>query len=241
MIKAILVDDESASREILQGLLENFCPQVNIVGLAKDAFEAKELIRSKKPDVVFLDIEMPQKSGIQLIKEQSPIDYKVIFVTAYNDYVLPALRLSAVDYLLKPIDIEELKSAVSKIETGLNKQEQIDSLLYNLSNSKKRIALSQSNRIDFVNLDEILYLKADGNYTTFKLEGNREIVVSKTLKEYESVLPDQIFARCHKSFLINMEQVERFDRDLTLHMKNGDQILVSRYKKDELLNRLMNT
>ena len=238
-IKAIIIEDETGPREVLQDLLENFCPNVHVVGVAANTFDAETLIKQHQPDLLFLDIEMPNRSGIEFLKEQENINYSVIFTTAFDKYAIQAIKLSALDYLLKPIDIKELIKAVHRITIEKEQEhiKKINNLIHN-QNSGQKIALNHSSRIDFIDLDHIIYCKADGSYTNFVLKNKQTIVVSKPLKEFESTLPNDIFFRSHKSYLVNIHAVVHYDKENYLHMSNGEHIMVARSKKEELVNRI---
>ncbi len=235
MIKALIIDDEEAPREILDDLLRNFCPAVQVAGMAKDTFEAEEMIKELQPNLLFLDVEMPRRNGIEFLKEQTDINYHVIFITAYNRYAIEAIKLSALDYLVKPIDIKELVAAVHRVSEEELKKDRINNLLGNAESDTKKIALCHSDGIDFVPTDEILYAEADGSYSTVHLKSGGKIMISKTLKTLEDPLISNGFFRSHKSFLVNLSEIVRYDKEGYLNISNGAKLQVSRGKKDEII------
>lgn len=235
MIKAIIVDDEIAAREVISNLIHDFCPNVQVVAEISDSYEAEKAIMRLQPDLVFLDVEMPKRSGIQFLQSLKKINFDVIFITAFDQYALQALKLSAVDYLLKPVDIKELIQAVHKVQSGKSNLNRVHNLIENSSSNKKKIVLPQADIIDFVEIDNILYCIAEGSYTRFVLNNKREILTSKSLKNYEEILIPEGFYRCHKSYLVNLAAVTRYQRDGALIMSDNASITVSRNKREEIL------
>lgn len=219
MIRAVIVDDELNARENLSYFLNNYCPQVQIIGSAESVSEAVELIQSTHPDLVFLDIEIGEGSGFDVLEAIKNTSTEVIFTTAFNHYAIKAFKFSAIDYLLKPIDIEELKEAVQRAEErvkGNILNNRLDFLLNNLSEPKdkklRRIGLPIQGGIQFFALDEIIRLQSQSNYTTFYLTRNREFLISKTLKEYDEMLCDHGFVRVHQSHLVNIDHVVQYQK-----------------------------
>ena len=219
MIKALIVDDEKKSRESLRMLLNEFCENVEVVGTAESISETLEGINKFEPDVVFLDIRMRRETGFDLFKNLDEINFEVVFTTAYSEYAIKAFKFSAVDYLLKPIDIEELQLSVKKVEERIKAKEfphdRIEALLQNLKpaeSSNHKLALPTAKGLLFVKLKEILYCVGQNNYTEFHLKDNSKIIVSKTLKEYESMLSEHNFFRIHKSYLINLNEIKEYIR-----------------------------
>lgn len=245
-MKAILVDDEPDGIRILQKMLHLHCPQVQVEATCTNATAAKEQISALHPEVVFLDIQMPGKSGLDLLTEISPKDFEVIFVTAYNEYMLQALQYSAADYLLKPVDEDRLIEAVHRVESRLKAggDERTHALLHNLGKTGKpaemRLCLPTLKGFIVLKLEEIIYCEAERSYTIFHLEGNRTITVSKPLLEYDDLLKDTSFLRIHKSFLINLNHVREYQRGEggLVIMTNNAEIEVSRRKKDLFLLRI---
>lgn len=239
-MKAILVDDERNALEMLEWMLQKNCPEVEIVAMCDSPLEGLEKIKSLKPDVIFLDIEMPQLNGFDLLDRLGKHESDVIFTTAYNQFAIKAFKVCALDYLLKPIDPEDLKAAVHKASGKKNKvsQEQLDLLLSYMKPEKpksKRIALTASDHLIFVETEKIIYCESDSNYTIFFLVDGQKVIVSKTLKDVEEILEGSDFFRVHASYLINMKHVSKFTRGDGGYvvMSNNQHITVSRKKKDE--------
>ena len=246
-MKAILVDDEPDGIRTLQKMLGVYCPAVNIVATCSNAAAAKQQIDLLKPDVVFLDIQMPGKTGLEMLTDISPKDFEVIFVTAYNEYMLQALQYSAADYLLKPVDEDRLVEAVHRVEQRLDsakKEDRTNALMHNLSQvghpSAMRLCLPTLKGFIVLKLEEILYCEAERSYTVFHLENNKTVTVSKPLAEYDQLLQDTSFLRVHKSFLVNMMHVKEYQRGEggLVIMSNGAEIEISRRKKDIFLMKV---
>jgi two-component system LytT family response regulator len=203
-------------------------------------------IQQHKPGLVFLDIEMPDKTGFELLNSLPEINFDIIFTTAYNQYAIKAIRFSALDYLLKPVDLDELKGALARVYRKHLKKEQrenIDMLMNNIRSSQpnfSRITLSTQDGLVILHIDEIIYCEASGTYTFFYLKNKEKIVVSKTLKEYEDLLKDHHFFRAHNSFLINLNEVKKYIKGDggSVIMSNGDEVFVSKRRKEEFLASL---
>jgi two-component system, LytTR family, response regulator len=246
-MKAILVDDEPDGIRTLEKMLERHCPSVIIVATCSNAFAAKQEIERLQPDVVFLDIQMPGKTGLELLTEIETKNFEVIFVTAYNEYMLQALQYSAADYLLKPVDEERLIEAVSRVEKRLEegkKEEPTTTLLHNLAKtgnpSEMRLCLPTLKGFIVLKLEEIIYCEAERSYTIFHLDNGKTVTVSKPLLEYDQLLRDTSFLRIHKSFLVNLLHVKEYQRGEggIVILSNGAEIEVSRRKKDEFMMRV---
>lgn len=246
-MKAIIVDDEPDGIRTLQKMLAIICPQVVVAATCSNADTARQQIELLKPDVVFLDIQMPGKTGLELLTEISPKDFEVIFVTAYNDYILQALQYSAADYLLKPVDEDRLLEAVQRVEQRVEagKKDELNSaLMHNLAKTGKpsemRLCLPTLKGFIVLKLDEIVYCEAERSYTVFHLEGNKTVTVSKPLLDYDSLLRDTSFLRIHKSFLINLHHVKEYQRGEggLVIMSNNAEIEVSRRKKELFLMKV---
>lgn len=246
-MKAILVDDEPDGIKTLQKMLERHCPQVKVVATCPNAAMAKQQIETQKPDIVFLDIQMPGKSGMEMIAELNNKEFEIIFVTAHNEYMLQALQYSAADYLLKPVDEDRLIEAVQRAEKRLQeekKEEWTENLLHNLSNkgnpAEMRLCLPTLKGFIILKLDDILYCEAERSYTIFHVEGGKTVTVSKPLVEYENILDSTSFFRVHKSFLINLRHVKEYQRGEggTVIMSNNAEIEVSRRKKEHFLLKI---
>jgi two-component system, LytTR family, response regulator len=243
-MQAILVDDEPDGIRTLQRMLEVHCPHVIVEATCNSAAIAKQKILQLEPDVVFLDIQMPGKSGLDLLTELHEKHFEAIFVTAHNEYMLQALQYSAADYLLKPVDEDRLIEAVQRVEKRLEtgkKEEQTKALLHNLSKAghpaEMRLCLPTLKGFMVLKLDEIIYCEAERSYTVFHLEGNKTVTVSKPLLEYDQILQDTSFLRIHKSFLINLHHVKEYQRGEggMVIMTDNAEIEVSRRKKEMFL------
>lgn len=237
-MKAILVDDEKYSIEILRVMIAKFLPDVEIVASCMDPVQAIEQIRVLKPEIVFLDVQMPRLTGFQLLQQTRRTDFEVIFITSSEEYALEALKAGAIDYLLKPVQPDELKQAYQKVVDKKDNNRQLDRLLHYLKPEKpksRRIALTASDHLVFVDTGDIIYCESDSNYTTFFLPKGEKVVISKTLKDVEELLPREDFFRIHASYLINTKHVTKFTRGDSGHviMSNNQQLSVSRNKKDE--------
>lgn len=247
MIKALVVDDEKKSRESLRMLITEFCDDVEVVGTAGSIAETIEGINKFNPDVVFLDIRLRQETGFDLFKNLDEINFEVVFTTAYSEYAIKAIKFSAVDYLLKPIDIDELQYAVKKVRERIKAQEvpreKIDALLQNLKpneSSNFKIALPTAKGLMFVKLDEIIYCTGHSNYTEFYIKNRAKVVVSKTLKEYESMLSEYNFFRIHKSYLINLNEINEYIRGEGGYviMNDNASLDVSKRRKESFLKEI---
>jgi two-component system, LytTR family, response regulator len=242
----VIVEDETLSLEALKNLLEEFFPSVKVMGTASDVNEAVKVITQLKPDIVFLDIELNPGTGFDVVSQTRTLRYAVIFTTAYEQYAIQAIRFSSVDYLLKPIDLEELSSAIDKAIGQINdrlRQQQIDVLLSNLNsenNLHRKICLASQEGLEFFNVSDILYCQANGAYTEFTTITNRKIMVSKNIKEYENMLPEQFFLRVHNRHLINLTEVKKYIRadGGSIIMNNGDTVYLSPRRKEEFLSRM---
>ncbi|MEO6406740.1 MAG: LytTR family DNA-binding domain-containing protein [Ferruginibacter sp.] len=243
MLSAIIIDDESSSRNALRKKLNSHCTELTIIAECENGEEGIINIEEKKPDIVFLDIEMPRMNGFVMLQQLHNRDFELIFITAYDHYAIQAIKFSALDYLVKPVEIIDLKDAVNK---AAQKRKQasgnarLELLLQNFMNEKKeqqRIAIPSMEGLQFINLNDILYLEAQSNYTTFYLNDSHKLTVSKTLKDFEDLLPLSTFIRIHHSHIINKNHVEKYIRGDGGHviMKNGAALDVARRKKEEFI------
>jgi two-component system LytT family response regulator len=246
-MKAILVDDEADGIRTLQKMLELNCPEVSIEATCLNVEDAKKKLAEVHPDVVFLDVRMPGKSGLDMLAELSDTDFEVIFVTAHNEYMLQALQFSAVDYLMKPVDEDRLIEGVERVKKRLKEKKndgQAEVLLHNISKAgfpmEMRLCLPTQRGFTIVKLEEIVYCEAARSYTVFHLVDKKPIMISKPLFDYDRILSDTIFFRVHKSFLINLMHVKEYTRGEggTVLMSNGMEIEVSRRKKEQFLDRM---
>ncbi len=244
-MQVLIIDNEPSIRTGLQQMLRQYCPVVHTIHEAKGLKDGLEIITNLHPDLVFLDVELDDGTGIELLQKISTIDFQVVFITAHNHYAVEAFKFSAIDFLLKPIDIEELIRSVQRSQSNLDKTKVIEQLRVMQEDrpalqNKKKIVLRDSENLHFVRVADILYCEADGGYTTFFLENGEKILVSKNLKEYESILQLFHFLRVHNSFLVNLEKVEKFDKTEGgyLILSNHSKIPVSHRKKEQVLAEL---
>jgi len=240
-INAVLIDDEKNNLDNLQELLSTYCPKISMAGTALNAEDGKTIILQHQPDIVFLDIQMPDKNGFDLLKELNNYDFEVIFVTAHDQYAIQALRFAAVDYLLKPININELQSAVDRAikKCKLKVQNrQLENLIHLLttqqSKEEQRIALTTLKETRFIKTSEIVRCESSNNYSTFFLQEGESLLVCKPIYEYEEILKDYGFIRCHQSHLVNKRFIKSWKKEYGdfLLLSNGNEIPVSRNKKD---------
>lgn len=241
MLRAILIDDDQSNLSALSEKLLKHCPQVEVIWRCDNGEEGIKAIESEKPDVVFLDIEMPVMNGFVLLHQLKYRNFELIFVTAYDHYAIKAIRYSALDYLVKPVEIEDLKAAITKAEANRNSrnsQLQMELLLEHLNNQQpKRITIPTSDGLRFINVEDIVYLEASNNYTHIYLSTNQKLLVSRTLKDFEDILPSETFLRIHHSTIINKFYVEKYIRGEggQVVMRHGKVLDVSKRKKSEFL------
>jgi len=242
MLRTIIIDDEAHIRQMLERTVNQFCPNIKLVGMADGVKTGMEVIRKHKPDLLLLDIELKDGTGFDLLKNLQPVNFKVIFITAYNQYAVKAFRFSAIDYLLKPIDPEELQEAVQKAEKLMQQDfnTQLDFLEENMEKgdkADKKIIFRTQDNIYLVRVSDINYCGSDGGYTTIHLVNGNQIVVSTGLKDYEDLLREFGFYRIHKSYLINMRHISRFEKAEGgyIILQNEAKIPVATRKREELL------
>jgi two-component system LytT family response regulator len=246
-ITAILVDDEPRGLTSLQKLLQLNCPDVDVIACGGSAEEAKEKITQLHPSLVFLDIAMPGKTGFDLLKDLDKINFEIIFITAYNNYMTQAFRFSAVDYLLKPVDeellVEAVKRAGKRIEEKTGGQH-IETFLHNIQHKgaaqKMKLCIPSLKGFQVVEIQDIIYCEASGNYTNFNFTNRLSICASKPIHEYEELLEDSNFVRIHKSFVVNLEHVKEYIRGEggSVILSSGHEVEVSRRKKDMLMTKM---
>ncbi len=242
MIKAIIIDDEIHCLDTLSILLKDYCPQVQLQGQCRSAKQGIEAIEKFKPDLVFLDIEMPVMNGFELLEQVDEIFFAVIFTTSYDQYAIKAIHCSALDYLLKPIDPTELKHAVKKVEEQrhLPMAEQFQILLKQIhgkNNSFNKIAVPTAEGFELIPADKILYFEANDNYTHLFLKNRNKIIACRTLKEMEEQIQEfTSFLRVHNSYMVNLNEVTKYVRGEGgyLVMSDGSSVNVSRSRKDKL-------
>jgi two-component system, LytTR family, response regulator len=244
MMKAILVDDDTSNLNSLIEKLKRYCTQVEVIATCENAAEGINAINSLQPDIVFLDIEMPVMNGFVMLQQLTFKDFELIFVTAYDHYAINAIRYSALDYLVKPVEIEELVAAVSKAElnrSNKSAKERLDLLLEQFNKKHpKRITIPTLEGLQFINIKDIVYLEASNNYTNIHLQDKSHFLVSRTLKDFEEMLPSENFVRIHNSNIINKDYVEKYIRGEggQVVMKNGNVLDVSKRKKMEFLQAI---
>lgn len=244
-MKAILIDDEDLSLKTLSKLLATHCPEIENLGAFESPEEGREAILASHPDVVFLDIEMPGMNGFELLESLVEINFDVVFTTAYDEYAMRAFKVSAVDYLLKPIDEDELIATVDRIrnqKSHLLSPEHMDLLITNLSSERDfpKLAIPSLESIEFVDVQNITQCVADRNYTIVHTKEGEQHVFSRTLKEIEKLLPAQHFFRTHQSHLVNLNHIKKYLKGSagTLILSDGTHARVAKSKKDALLDRI---
>ena len=242
MIEAVLVDDEEKALQSLQWELTNFSGEIEVIASFTNPFEALEYLRENTPDCLFLDIEMPTMDGFQFIQKLQNRDVAVVITTAYNQYAIQALKNEAIDYLLKPIDADDLKDTIAKIHKHNARHltaERLEKFFagQNKKSQYRKITLNTDGKLMFLDKDDILYAESDGNYSTLFLSDGRKIVMTKKLKEVDQLLPAQIFFRIHNSYIINLEKVKEYLKtDGYVVLEPNHKIPVSRKKKSEFLD-----
>jgi len=241
-MKAIIIDDEPNAVDLLALRLAQIYPQIEVVAACTSSIKGVAAIREYHPDLVFLDIEMPQMNGFQVLEAVEDIPFSLVFVTAYDKFALKAFRYSAVDYLLKPIDTQELRQAIDKVEKQRKtSKEQVSHLRQQLSNIPKgfpeKIALPYQNGVTFVHLQEVVYCESDDSYTKFYLSDGQMYLVTKPLKEIQEILEGREFLRIHRQYLINLNHIKKFVKGEGAYviMANGQSIPVSRLHKERLI------
>lgn len=243
MIKSVIIDNEKKSRKTLSNFLHKYCKNVEVLGEADGVSSGVDLIKKENPELVFLDIEMSDGTGFKLLESFEDIQFSVIFVTAYSAYAIKAFKISAIAYLLKPINPQELIEAIDKYqkEIGLKGiHNKLEVLLGNQS-SVKKIAFPTSEGIELVKLNQIIHCEADDNYTSIYLANEKRIIVSKTIKEYDIMLSEFGFFRIHQSHLVNLDFIAKFNKNDGGYvvLENGKKLPVSRRNKQEFLERLL--
>jgi len=238
-IRAIIVDDEERARNTLRLLLRNYCPEVEIIAVAANVPDAVLAINEHRPNLVFLDIEMPEYNGFELLGFFREVDFEIIFVTAYSEYAIRAFEVSAVDYLLKPVEIEQLQNSIKKVlqKQSINTmQDRFELLKENYSKEEiRRIALPKSDGLTFVDIVDISMIEADGAYSLVWMKDKTKILVSKKLRFFEEILANRrFFFRTHRSYLVNINYIEQYNKgERMLTLKTGQTISLSRERKSE--------
>lgn len=245
MLKVLLIDDEERATDALRLMIEKTVPEIKQVLVCNDSRKAAEMIHAYQPGLVFLDIQMPHLNGFELLEKLPNKNFKIIFTTAYNEYAIQAIRFSAFDYLLKPIDLEELQSSVQRLlETQEDYRQQFDllkNIMHNIQASSPdefRLALPTKEGVHFLMPAEIIRCEAVGNYTKFFTDKKRTYLISKTLGEYDTLLTPHNFIRTHKSHLVNKKFVSFIDHDGFAVLKDDSRVEVSRRRKEEVMEAL---
>lgn len=245
MITAVIIDDELNNANYLQGLVEAHVPEVQLKGIAGNLTDALKLINEVKPSLVFLDIELQTATGFDLLSRIEKIDFSVIFTTAHEHYALKAIKFAALDFLLKPVDSDQLKEAVNKAIVQTREKtfdKHMSVFMENLQKQKgqKKIAISTSSSLLVMEIKDLIYLQADGPYTHIHSQYMPKITSSKNLKEYEELLDEHDFFRIHKSYLVNLAEIKQYAKSDGGYviMSNGDKVYVSDKKKEELITRM---
>lgn len=246
MIKALIVDDEQSARKALANMLEYYCKEIEVVGMAANITEAQSLIKELEPEVVFLDIQMPGGNGFDLLKKYRQIPFRVIFVTAYDQFALRALKLSAIDYLLKPLSPRDLIKAIEKLGQQMEVEERFDQQLNALEENmqtekqQKKIILNTSNNLHVLRVEDVIRCEADENYTRIIDLKGKAILVAKTLKEFDGMLSPLGFCRIHQSHLINLNHVLTYEKGTSgmVILSNKERIPVSSRRKEFFLSSL---
>ncbi|WP_103068043.1 LytR/AlgR family response regulator transcription factor [Aquimarina sediminis] len=242
-MKAILIEDNPSARKSFLNLLNEYCPDIQLIGQASNVAEGIATISASQPDLMFLDIEMPDGNGFDLLQKLPEISFQVIFVSSHEKYALRAIKSSALDYILKPIDPEELVEAVEKAKSEFEHhktQQRVQTLINNISSQSKeptQLILKDKYGIQIVSIKDIIHLEANGSYTKFFINGQDNLLVSKGLKDYENILSSQHFFRCHQSHLINLDYLLRYDKrdgDF-LVLKDKSKVPLATRKKESLL------
>jgi len=242
-LRTLIIDDEAPVRELISGIINNYCEQAEICGTANGVKTGIEAIHNLKPDLVLLDVNLTDGTGFDILRNLEDIQFSVIFITAYEKYAVNAFRFSAVDYIMKPVNIDELSSAIEKAAT-LTERENISKQLKNFFeniNSRpedKKIVLKDQKSIYVVKISDIIRCESDHNYTTFHLNNGKQVVVSRTLKDFDEMLSDYLFLRTHQSHLININHIVSFEKNDGgyLRMADGSSVPVSKRKKEELMD-----
>jgi len=245
ILRTVIVDDEQDAVNFIESIAKEYCPNIKIIGKAYSAIEGVEVITKEKPDLVFLDVEMPHGSGFDLLAGFPEKDFDVIFITAFNHYAIRAIKFSAVDYILKPININEFIEAVKRVEeardTRSNRNVNFKTLFENLKTTMpSKLAIPTSNGMEYLNTKDIIRVEADRSYSWFFLKGEIKHLVSRNLKEYQELLSDRNFFRTHNSHLINLEHVKKYIRHEGgyIEMIDGSTVPISRGKKDLFLEHM---
>ena len=230
-LRTLLIDDEAHAIETMRILLTENFPEIEIVGEASKLIKAVELINKLNPQVIFLDISMSEGTGFDLLEALGSRDFQVIFVTAHQEYAIHAIKQNAFDYLLKPIQLQELATCIEKLQVHFSTSNAVP--------KHQRISISTLESTEFINIEDIVYCKSDNSYTTIYLSNTQSLLTSKSLKTIQNNLPEQLFKRCHNSYLVNKNFVKRhLKKDESIQLRSGEQLPLSRSKRDMILSWL---
>jgi len=246
MLKAIIIDDEPYCCEILAAMLESDCPEIETVAVCNNAKDALMAIDQFSPDIIFLDVEMPKMNGFEMLEQLKSINFHLIFTTSYDQYALKAIRFSAIDYLLKPIDREELKAAIQKVKEKLQSPipQQLEILMQKLrqpQNPINKIALPTMEGLQMIPVENIISCESDDNYTRLQLKNSKKLLVTRSLKDMEEILEQHSFIRVHRFYMVNLNEIEKYIKGEGgyLVMSDGTSIDVAKNKKEVLLRKLL--
>ena len=241
-MQAIIVEDKTYIRKGLLNLLELIDTDVKVVGECESVKEAVIVAKACKPELVFLDINLTDGNAFDFLEQTKHLNFKVIFITAYEEFALKALKMGAVDYLLKPVDVEELKIALDKVKqlSVTEQKEQINVAKQVWNNQDDKLILSLQDSFQVVDLNELMYCESDKGYTTFYCNDGKKHLVSKTLKEFEERLTKAHFTRPHQSFMVNLKFIDKYDKSGVIHLKKGKKIPVSSRKKEQFVTAFLN-
>ena len=241
-MKALVVEDKAYIRKGFLNLLQLIDTEVEVIGECESVKDAVVVANACKPELIFLDINLTDGSAFDFLEQTENLDFKVIFITAYEEYALQALKIGAVDYLLKPVDIEELQMALQKVtELSITEQkQQIKTVKEVWNNEGSKLILSLHDSFQVIDLNELLFCESDKGYTTFYCSNGKKYMVSKTLKEFENRLSEANFTRPHQSFMVNLKFIDKYDKSGVIHLKNGKKIPVSSRKKEHFVTSFLN-
>ncbi|MCB0463910.1 MAG: response regulator transcription factor [Flavobacteriaceae bacterium] len=241
-MKSIIVEDKAYIRKALLNLLELIDTDVKVVGECESVKEAVIVANACKPELVFLDINLADGNAFEFLEQTEHLKFKVIFITAYEEYALKALKMGAVDYLLKPVDVEELKIALNKVKqlSITEQKEKINIAKQAFNHQNEQLILSLHDSFQVIDLNELMYCESDKGYTTFYCNDGKKHLVSKTLKEFEERLTNANFTRPHQSFMVNLKFIDKYDKSGVIHLKNGKKIPVSSRKKEQFVTSFLN-
>ncbi len=242
MIKALIVEDELYIRKGLISMIQSLNKEVDILGECESVKEAITVTKACKPDLVFLDINLKDGIAFDFLENVKELSFQVIFITAYDQYALQALKNGAIDYILKPVDIEELEAAIDKAinSTSNQQQERLEIVKEQLvDNKKEHMVLRLQEGYQVIRFESLMYCQSDKGYTTFYLDNKKNYIASKPIKEFEGQLPESTFIRTHQSFVVNLKYVDRYDKNGYVFLKSGEKIPVATRKKEEFVSRLL--